>query len=113
MDIYVGNLSRTTTQETLRALFEAYGTVSAVKIIMDKFTGQPRGFGFVTMPEQGEAEAAIAALDGQEVDGRAIRANQANPQTERPRRDSRGGGNGNGGGFQRSSRPSSRGGSRY
>ena len=103
MDIYIGNLSRTTTQETLRSLFEAYGTVSSVKIIMDKFTGQPRGFGFVTMPEQAEADAAIAALNGQEVDGRTIRANQANPQTERPQRDNR-----NGGGFQRSSRPGSR-----
>lgn len=109
MDIYIGNLSRTTTQETLRSLFEAYGTVSAVKIIMDKFTGQPRGFGFVTMADQQEAEAAIAALDGQEVDGRAIRANQANPQTERPRRDMRpsnGGGerSRNGGGSSRSNR---------
>jgi len=83
MDIYVGNLSRTTTEDSLRSLFEGHGTVTSVKIMTDKFTGEPRGFGFVAMPNDNEAEAAIAALNGRDLDGRALRINQARPPEPR------------------------------
>lgn len=83
MDIYVGNLSRTTTEEGLRSFFEAHGTVASVKIMTDKFTGEPRGFGFVAMPNDSEAEAAIAALNNRELDGRSLRINQARPPEPR------------------------------
>lgn len=99
MDIYVGNLSRNTTEESLRSLFEGHGTVASVKIMTDKFTGEPRGFGFVAMPNDSEAEAAIAALNGRDLDGRNLRINQARPPEPReggfrPRSN-------NGGGFNR------------
>lgn len=83
MDIYVGNLSRNTTEEGLRELFKAHGTVSSVKIMVDKFTGEARGFGFVAMPNDDEANAAIAALNGQDLDGRSLRINQARPPEPR------------------------------
>ena len=102
MDIYVGNLSRTTSEEGLRSFFESYGAISAVKIVIDKFTGEPRGFGFVTMANDEEANAAIEALNGKELDGRSLRINQARPQE--PRRSNggpRGGGFNRGGGQSR------------
>jgi RNA recognition motif-containing protein len=83
MDIYVGNLSRNTTEEGLRELFKAHGTINSVKIMVDKFTGEPRGFGFVAMPNDEEANAAIAALNGYELDGRSLRINQARPPEPR------------------------------
>lgn len=83
MDIYVGNLSRNTTEDSLRDLFKAHGTVSSVKIMVDKFTGEARGFGFVAMPNDDEANAAIAALNGYELDGRSLRINQARPPEAR------------------------------
>ncbi len=83
MDIYVGNLSRNTTEDGLRDLFKSHGTVSSVKIMVDKFTGEARGFGFVAMPNDDEANAAIAALNGQELDGRSLRINQARPPEPR------------------------------
>ena len=82
MNIYVGNLSRTTTEETLRQAFEAHGTVSQVSIITDRYSGESRGFGFVEMPEKSEAEAAISSLDGQELDGWNLKVNVAKPRTE-------------------------------
>lgn len=77
MNIYCGNLSWQTTEETLQTAFEAYGEVSAVTIIKDRYTGQSRGFGFVEMPNDEEGQAAIAALNGQELDGRPLKIDQA------------------------------------
>lgn len=92
-NIYVGNLSFGATEDSVRALFEAYGTVSRVNIVTDRDTGQPRGFGFVEMSNDGEGEKAIAALNGTELDGRALSINEARPKTERS--------GGGGGGFGR------------
>lgn len=93
MNIYVGNLPREATEEDLRQAFEAFGQVTTIKIITDRFTGDPRGFGFVEMSNSTEAQAAISGLDGKDLKGRALRVNEA-----RPRRDDRGGR----GGFGRS-----------
>ena len=89
MNIYVGNLSYEATQDDVRAAFEAHGEVSSVSIIMDKMTGRSRGFGFVEMPDNGAGQAAISALNLQEVKGRAMTVNEAKPKT-----DSRSGGGG-------------------
>ncbi len=89
MNIYVGNLSYEATQDDVRAAFEAHGQVSTVSIIMDKMTGRSRGFGFVEMPDNGAGQAAISALNLQEVKGRAMTVNEAKPKT-----DSRSGGGG-------------------
>lgn len=89
--LYVGNLSFQTTQDTLRAAFEQDGRkVVEVKIVTDRDTGQPRGFAFVEMSSPDEAQAAIAAWDGQQLDGRALRVNEAQERS--------GGGGGGGGG---------------
>ncbi|HDZ25635.1 hypothetical protein LCGC14_0418310 [marine sediment metagenome] len=97
MNIYVGNLPREATEGDLKEAFEAFGEVSTVKIIKDKFTGDPRGFGFVEMSKSSEAQAAITGLDGKDLKGSALRVNEA-----RPRNDDRGrGGGGGGGGFGR------------
>ena len=81
--LFVGNLSFGATQEQLQGLFGAHGTVVEVDIIKDKFTDRPRGFGFVTMESQEAAEAAIKALNGKELDGRALTVNVARPREER------------------------------
>ncbi len=83
MNIYIGNLSFDTTEEGLRQAFEGYGEVSSVTIITDRYTGKSRGFGFVEMPTRGEAEAAIAGLNGQELDGQTLNVNEARPRAER------------------------------
>ena len=83
--VYVGNLSYSTTEEDLRSLFAAYGTVNSLNLISDRDTGRPKGFGFVEMSSEDEAHAAIAALNSREVDGRQIRVDLAN---ERPQRKS-------------------------
>lgn len=93
-NIFVGNLAFSVTENAVRTLFEAYGSVDRVSLVTDRDTGQARGFGFVEMPVNAEAERAIAALNGQEVDGRALNVNEARPKTER----SFGGGGGGGGG---------------
>ena len=80
-NIFVGNLSYRATEDSIRALFAEYGTVERVNIITDRDTGQPRGFAFVEM--SGNAEAAISALNGREVDGRALNVNEARPKGER------------------------------
>jgi len=82
-NIYVGNMSYDTNQDRLRELFEAYGEVTAVNIITDRDTGRPRGFGFVEMATEEAAAAAIAALDGQNVDGRDLKVNEARPRKPR------------------------------
>lgn len=83
MNIYVGNLSYQTTESTLRNLFEPYGEVGAVNVIMDRNTGRSRGFGFVEMPNDEEARSAISELDNKEFEGRQLGVNEARPKPER------------------------------
>lgn len=85
VSIYVGNLPFSATQEGVEALFAPYGEALSVKLIMDRETGRPRGFGFVEMDES-SAINAISALDGKEVDGRALRVNKAEPKKPAARR---------------------------
>ena len=93
MNIYVGNLSRETTEKDLREAFEVFGGVASVKIIADRDTGASRGFGFVEMPTKTEGEAAITALNDKALKGRTLRVDEA-----RPRPEGRRGGAGRGGG---------------
>jgi RNA recognition motif-containing protein len=92
-NIYVGNLSFGATEDAVRSLFAAHGTVERVNIVTDRDSGQPRGFGFVEMTNDGEGEKAIAALNGTDLDGRTLNINEAKPKTERS--------GGGGGGFGR------------
>jgi len=85
MNIYVGNLSYSVTEEELTELFAEYGEVSTVNIINDKFSGQSKGFGFIEMTKQSDAEEAIKALNESSLKGRNIKVNQARPRNERPR----------------------------
>jgi cold-inducible RNA-binding protein len=102
MKLYVGNLSFQTTEGALEELFAQYGTVTEAMLVMDKMTQRPRGFGFVTMGSAEEAQKAIEALNGKNVDGRNLIVNEARPREERaPRRDFGGGGGGGGGGQRR------------
>lgn len=94
MRLYVGNLSFSTTEDGLRAVFEEHGAVDSVAVITDRETGRSRGFGFVEMPEEA-ARKAMEALDNFELDGRNLKVNEARP---RPDRGGRGGGGGGGGG---------------
>jgi cold-inducible RNA-binding protein len=90
MNIYVGNISRESTEDEVRTAFEEYGEVTSVKLIKDKFTGMSKGFGFVEMPNKEEAENAIKNLDGLRMSGRALNVAQAKPKTENDnRRDNR------------------------
>ena len=84
MNIYVGNLPYGMSEDELREAFGAFGEVSSAKILMDRETGRSRGFGFVEMPNQGEAESAVAQLNGKDVGGRALRIIEARPR-EQPR----------------------------
>jgi len=95
MNIYVGNLSHDVTEDELRAAFEAFGQVESVNIVKDKFTGKPRGFGFVEMPSDEEGKAAIAEMNGKDMKGRVINVDQARPKADN-RRGGRGGGGGGG-----------------
>jgi len=83
-NIYVGNLSYSTTEEELTELFAQYGTVVKVNIIIDRDTNRPKGFGFVEMESDDAAMAAISQIDGKEIGGRTLRVNEANPRPERP-----------------------------
>ncbi len=87
MNIYVGNLAWGVADEELRRAFEGYGQVASATVIIDKVTGKSRGFGFVEMPDNGEAQSAIDALNGKDLKGRAITVNEARPAKPR---DSRG-----------------------
>jgi RNA recognition motif-containing protein len=80
MNIYAGNLPYSMTEAELQDLFTQYGEVASVKIIMDRDTGRSKGFGFVTMPNQEEAEEAVKALDGSSIQGRNMRVNEARPR---------------------------------
>ena len=103
MNIYVGNLPYKISDADLRELFAAYGEVSSVSMVKDKMTGQSKGFGFVEMPEAGEAAAAIQGLNEKAVQGRNIKVNEAKPREDKPRGDRggfrprEGGGNRDGG----------------
>ena len=94
MKIYVGNLSYQTTEETIRQAFEAIGQVTAVTIIKDKYSGQSRGFAFVEMADQAQAQTAIKTLNGKEVEGQQIKVNEAYDRPDRGRRSGYGGGRG-------------------
>lgn len=96
MNIYVGNLSREVTEADLQEAFTAFGQVTSASIIRDKFSNEPRGFGFVEMPSREEAQAAIAGLMGKELKGQSLNVSEARPRTER-----RGGGGGGRGGDRR------------
>jgi RNA recognition motif-containing protein len=87
VNIYVGNLSFSATEQDLRQLFEQYGAVDKVNLITDRDTGRARGFGFVEMPDTRAAQSAIQALNGKELNGRALTVNEAKPRE--PRRESR------------------------
>jgi RNA recognition motif-containing protein len=80
--LYVGNLTYGVTDSDLQRMFEAHGTVQAAQVIMDRDTGRSKGFGFVEMGSDHEAQAAITALNGKEVDGRTLTVNEARPKTE-------------------------------
>ncbi len=96
--LYVGNLSYSTTSSDLEQLFAQHGTVSSAEVISDRETGRSKGFGFVQMGSDDEAQAAIAALNGQEHDGRPLTVNEAKPREDRPRGGGGGGYGGGGGG---------------
>lgn len=83
--IYVGNLPYQITEDELSAAFAPYGEVSSAKIIMDRDTGRSKGFGFVEMPDKAAAEEAIEAMNGQQLQGRDLRVNEARPKAPRPR----------------------------
>lgn len=82
MNIYVGNLSRDVSEEDLRQAFEAFGQIESVNIIKDKFSGEPRGFGFVEMPSKTEAQSAIDGLNGKDLKGQSLNVNEARPRSE-------------------------------
>jgi RNA recognition motif-containing protein len=86
MNIYVGNLPYSVTEDELRNMFAEYGEVSSANIITDKYSGESKGFGFVEMPKQSDAEEAIKALNGSSIKGRSLKVNQARPRNERPPR---------------------------
>ena len=98
MNIYVGNLSYDTTEAGLQDAFGQYGQVESARIIMDRYTNRSRGFGFVEMPDDSEAEAAIAGLNETDLDGRTLTINKARPKDEGGGRRRGGGGGGGGGG---------------
>lgn len=98
MNIYVGNLSRETTEKDLREAFEVFGQVASVKIITDKYTGESRGFGFIEMPTKTEGESAITGLHDKELRGRTLNVNEARPRPEGRRSGGGRGGQGRSGG---------------
>jgi RNA recognition motif-containing protein len=103
MNIYVGNISYEVTENELKEAFEAYGEIESVKIIKDNDTGRSKGFGFVEMSDNAEAQAAINGLNDKELKGKALKVNTAKPKTENRR--SGGGYGGGGGGGGRGGRP--------
>jgi RNA recognition motif-containing protein len=86
MNMYIGNLAYDVTENDLRDAFSEFGEVSSVKIIIDKFSGRSKGFGFVEMPSNSEADQAIKALNGKAFNGRSIKVNQAEAKRKRPQR---------------------------
>lgn len=96
--VYVGNLSYSANEDDLRQMFEEHGTVVSAQVIMDRETGRSKGFAFVELSNDQEAQAAITALDGKEIGGRVLKVNEARPREERGGGGGRGGGYGGGGG---------------
>ena len=101
MNIYVGNLPFETTEDNLHVTFAEYGEVTSARVITDRMTGRSRGFGFVEMANNNEAEAAIRALNGKDMGGRTLTVNEARPRENRDSRWGGGGGDGGGGGSYR------------
>ncbi|MFA5239709.1 MAG: RNA-binding protein, partial [Phycisphaerae bacterium] len=99
MNLYVGNLLFDVTESEIKELFEPFGQVTEIRMIMDKFTGKSKGFGFVEMPSKEEAEKAIEGLNGKDLRGRAMSVNEAKPKVDRGGRGGGGGGRGGRGGF--------------
>ena len=89
MNIFVGNIAFTTSEDDIRQLFEEHGVVDNVHLITDRYTGRSRGFGFVEMPNADEAKAAITALHGADLHSRQLTVNEARPREREPRRDTR------------------------
>jgi RNA recognition motif-containing protein len=98
MNIYVGNLPFNANDTDLREAFAAFGAVDSARVVVDKFTGQAKGFGFVEMPNNEEAKAAISGLDGKDFGGRALRVNESQPKEQRSGGGGYGGGGRSGGG---------------
>ena len=98
MNIYVGNLLFNVTEDELKELFAPFGQVTEVRLIMDKFSGKSKGFGFIEMPSKEEAEKAINGLNGKDMKGRPMTINEAKPKTDRGGGGGRGGYGGGGGG---------------
>ena len=94
MDIYVGNLPYSTTDDDLRGLFAAHGEVASARVVIDRMTGRSKGFGFVEMADRAQAQKAIEALNGHESDGRQLRVNESQPKPREERGDRGGGGGG-------------------
>ena len=116
MNIYVGNLVFDVSENDLREAFEQFGEITEIRLIMDKYSGKSKGFGFIEMPSKAEAEKAIEEMNGKEFKGRALNVNEAKPKTDRGGRGGGGrrGGFGGGGGRQGGSGNSrGRGGGRY
>ena len=103
MNIYVGNLSYSATEEDLKEAFGAFGEVASANIIRDQYSNQSKGFGFVEMPDRNAAEAAINELNGKEMKGRTLTVNEARPRADKGGRSGFGGGGGGGGGGRRGS----------
>jgi len=101
MNLYVGNLANEVTDEDLQEAFSKYGEVESAKVIKDKFSNLSRGFGFVEMPKNSEADAAIKGLNGEELKGKALQISEARPKTEKRRGHHKGGGYDGGRGGQR------------
>lgn len=97
MNLYVGNLANDVTDEDLQAAFGNYGEVTSAKVIRDKFSNLSRGFGFVEMPKNAEADAAIKALNGEDLKGKLLQISEARPKTEKRRGGFKSGGNRGGG----------------
>jgi RNA recognition motif-containing protein len=105
MNIYVGNLAYSVTEEDLKKAFEAFGQVSSANVIRDQYSNQSKGFGFVEMPDASEAKAAIGGLNGKELNGRSLNVNEARPRADKGRGGGgfggkRGGGGGGGGNWR-------------
>jgi RNA recognition motif-containing protein len=98
VNIYVGNLSYSTTESELRQAFEAFGTVESVNVIQDRETGRSKGFGFVVMPDNAQGQAAIAGVNDKDMGGRRVKVNEARPRSDKPAGGGFGGGGGGGGG---------------
>ncbi len=108
MEIYVGNLAYATTDEGLKAAFATYGEVTAARVVKDRVTDRSKGFGFVTMPDPAQAQAAIDALNGHDLDGRTLRVNESQPKPREERGSFRGGRGGFGRGGDRGPRRETR-----